>query len=214
MDLGSISFLARLSAESRARVENWIAALPPVTRRSLLIEVCRVLDFENAKTIFAPKETRLPHPDLNLMILGWNRTLAAMLTADYSMRGIPSQESSNESLMVARSLLHQMGISSLLDKTVEMMKCGQAEADTRGEIIHVFSPSIAKSDHFFDVLEESKSAEVARHKARNSALKELSSKQVRDKMNALVFPWRCLIDWSRLSHINSHNLNTNRSATA
>jgi hypothetical protein len=189
MDLGSISLLARLSAENRAQVENWIAALPPVNRRSLLIEVCRALDFENAKTIFAPKEARLPYPDLDLMIRGWNRTLAALLTDDYCIRGIPSQESSNESLSVAGSLLHQMGISSLLDKTVEMMKCGQAEANTREGIIHVLSPSIAKSDHFLDALEESKSAEVARYKARESALKELSLKQIRDTMKPLVFPW-------------------------
>ncbi len=91
--------------------------------------------------------------------------------------------------MVARSLLHEMGISSLLDKTVEMMKYGLAEADTRGAIIHVFSSSIAESDHFFDALEESKSAEVARYKARDSALRELSVKQIRDKMKSLVFPW-------------------------
>lgn len=189
MDMASISALGRLSADNRARVEHWISALSPITRRSLLIEVCRVLDFENAKTIFAPKEARLPYPDLDLMIRGWNRTLAALLTDDYCMRGIPSQESSNESLSVARSLLHQMGISSLLDKTVEMMKCGQAEVNTRDEIIHIFSPSIAASDHFFDALEESKSAEATRYKARDSALKELSSKQTRDKMKSLVFPW-------------------------
>jgi hypothetical protein len=185
----AIALLSQLAVENKRKVERWVADLPTVYRRYIVVEICRVLDFENVKQVLAPKEKRLPYPDLDLMIRGWNSTLAATLTPDYHMHGIPSRESNDESLMIARSILREMGISELLSKTVAMMKCGIAQAEWQGAVLKVFSPTIANSDHFFDQLDAWSSDEELEQYERRSAFKSLSTEEIKKKMKELVFPW-------------------------
>jgi len=91
--------------------------------------------------------------------------------------------------MVARSILREMGMSALLLKTAEMMKCRTAYAERQGPVIRVFSPSIAESDHFYDQLEAWRYEDAMNPHKRALDRIALSAEQIKRKMKDLVFSW-------------------------
>lgn len=185
-----VETLQRLAQEKHNEVTTWLANLNPYDRRALFIEVCRALDYEQVRQMAERPEHKLPYPDFDLMLRGWNETVVAMLTSDFQEEGIPARPSTHDSLRVGRSILHEMGLSSLLRKTASMVRHGMAEIAIEGDTLLIRSLNFATSDHFLDQIDIGalpKLNESARL-AFDTAPK--SKEQIQRCMEDLVFPWK------------------------
>jgi hypothetical protein len=180
-----IELIARLARENNDQVTAWAEKLRPVDRRGLFIEICRALDYEQIRQLEPRMKHALPYQEFDLMLRGWNQTVVQMLTPDFHEIGIPSRTSDSESLRLARSILYQLGLSSLLRKTVDMVAHGMASLEMRGESIHVQSHRFGSSDHFLDQVDML--AKTQSHS--NSVSGPITIERVRELMVGLVFPW-------------------------
>jgi hypothetical protein len=184
-----VETLQRLAQEKHNEVTTWLANLNPYDRRALFIEVCRALDYEQVRQMSEIPEHKLPYPDFDLMLRGWNETVVAMLTPDFQEDGIPARPSTHDSLRVGRSILHEMGLSSLLRKTASMVQHGMAEIASEGDTLFIRSLNFATSDHFLDQIDIGALPKLNEPVRSASYPAPKSKEEIQQAMEDLVFPW-------------------------
>lgn len=185
-----VEILQRLAHEKHNEVTTWLAALNPYDRRALFIEACRALDYEQVRQISETPEHKLPYPEFDLMLRGWNETVVAMLTPDFHAEGIPARPSTHDSLRVGRSILHELGLSSLLRKTASTVRHGMAEIATEGNTLFIRSLNFATSDHFLDQIDIGALPKLSELAQSSFEASPKSSQEIQRAMEDLVFPWK------------------------
>ena len=180
--------LERLAQEKHDEVTKWLASLTPYDRRALFIEVCRALDYEQVRQMSEVTRQKLSYPEFDLMLRGWNQAVVAMLTPDFHEDGLPALPSTNDTLRVGRSILHELGLVSLLRKTANMARHGMVDIATNGQTLTVESLNFASSDHFLDQVDIGELPKLGPPiQVPGTALK--SSEEIQTDMANLVFPW-------------------------
>lgn len=182
--------LERLAQEKHDEVTSWLASLNPYDRRGLFIEVCRALDYEQVRQMSAKSEYRLPYQEFDLMLRGWNATVVAMLTPDFNEQGLPARPSSQDTLRVGRSILHEMGLVSLLRKAAAMVSHGMAELTQEGNTLSINSLNFATSDHFLDQIDIGALPRLTQAERPLVDMPLKSSEEISEEMKGLVFPWK------------------------
>jgi len=128
--------LTELAAQEFESVRTWTRQLDPTSHVAFLIEICRVLDFHHVVQYLSKNtQHRLPIPDFDLMVRGWNPALGLLLSAPSTFRGVPLMESTSESRGAAMTFLHQLGRSVLLEESAQMIRFGMADGRTIGDHI-------------------------------------------------------------------------------
>ena len=210
MSDGPIQLFERLAEENRAEVIGIVNKLPPIARRGLFIEVCRSLDYEQVRQVFSRSNDRPSFPEFDVLTRGWNATVASMLTPDFHQQAIPIQTSSHESRSAARSILYRMGMSSLLQKVVGMMRAGMAEATTSGHSTQVRCLNNTASDHFLDQLDSDALVQLQEKSGIRNRPMEMSTEKVQEIMADLVFPWKTqwatMVGYSGDPRLDAHYL--------
>lgn len=189
MNRDPLQTLERVAQEKHHKVTAWLASLKPYDRRGLFIEVCRALDYEQVRQMSDEPEHRLPYQEFDLMLRGWNATLVAMLTPDFNEEGLPARPSTHDTLRVGRTILHEMGLVSLLRKTASMVRHAMTEVTWEGDILSIRSLNFATSDHFLDQIDI---GALPRLTPLGGSLLEMrlkSLEDIREEMKNLVFPW-------------------------
>src|SRR6185437_3001251 len=153
MSQDPLETLGQLANEKETQVTAWIASLSSHDRRGIFIEVCRALDYEQVRQMSESSDAGLQYQEFDLMLRGWNRTVVAMLTPDFIEEGFPFRPSTEDSLRVGRSILHEMGLISLLRKTASMVRHGMAELRWEENSLSIRSPKFSSSDHFLDQID-------------------------------------------------------------
>ncbi len=187
--------LTELAAQELESVKTWTRELDPTFRVAFLIELCRVLDFQHVMQYLSKNtQHRMPIPDFDLMLRGWNPALGLLLSASSTFRGIPLQESTSKSRGAAMTFLHQLGRSVLLEESAQMIRFGMADGRTIGDrIVLKMSERVAR-DYFLDRLEPEKLADIEKKAGGPDPLRSQIEKSllqdVTTRMEHLVFPWR------------------------
>jgi hypothetical protein len=85
--------LSLLADQELASVKTWIDTLKFPQHILLLIEACRVMDFQHVVEDFSKKpEHKLPIPDFDIVIRGWNPALGLLLPHAGGSHGVPLAE--------------------------------------------------------------------------------------------------------------------------
>lgn len=205
--------LTELAAQELESVKTWIRELDPTFRVAFLIELCRVLDFQHVVQYLSKNtQHRMPIPDFDLMLRGWNPALGLLLSASSTFRGIPLRESTSKSRSAAMAFLHQLGRSVLLEESAQMIRFGMADGRTIDDrIVLKMSERVAK-DYFLDRLEPEKLAAIEKKASwpdpLRSQVEKSLLKDVTAKMENLVFPWRTthgtMIGYSAEPELDNH----------
>jgi len=182
--------LERLAQEKHDEVTQWLASLNPYDRRALFIDVCRALDYEQVRQMSEGSQYKLPYPEFDLMFRGWNQTVVAMLTPDFQEDGLPARPSTHDTLRVGRSILHEMGLVSLLRKTANMVRHGMVDIATDGKTLTVQSLNFASSDHFLDQVDVGELPKLSESTRGQIGTTLKSREEIERDMADLVFPWR------------------------
>lgn len=185
-----VETLEHFAQEKLDQVTKWVASLNPYDRRGLFIEVCRALDYEQVRQMSDKPERKLPFQEFDLMLRGWNATVAAMLTPDFNEDGLPARPSTHETLRVGRSILHEMGLVSLLRKTAGMVRHGMAELKREGNRLSIRSLNVATSDHFLDQIDMGALPRLNQPEGPIIEMPLKSLKEITEEMKGLVFPWK------------------------
>lgn len=181
-----------LADRNRSEVVGWLKRQAPSDQRGLLIEACRALDYQHVLQYLSKNPThKMNAPDFDLMIRGFNGILGAVLSTPYDEDGIPLGGGTPESLRLARSLLHKMGTSAVLDKAAAMLRHGMADIEYVDDIIHFRMADLSLSDHFLDQVDVWKYSSLNDSHSESSITQDesLSVAQIRERMADLVFPW-------------------------
>ena len=184
-----IQIFEQLAQQKYDEVSSFLKALDPYERRALFIEVCRALDYEQVRQMTESDSTKLPYPEFDLMLRGWNTAVAVMLTPDWIGEGIPAKPSTTDTLRVGRSILHEMGLVSLLRKTISMMNHGMAGAVVTGSSIEINSLNFGSADHFLDQIDVGALPRVTLPKNPLASVPLKSTQEIDEEMRTLVFPW-------------------------
>lgn len=181
-----------LADRNRSEVVGWLKRQAPSDQRGLLIEACRALDYQHVIQYLSKNPIhKMNAPDFDLMIRGFNGILGAVLSTPYDEDGIPLGGGTPESLRLARSLLHKMGTSAVLDKAAAMLRHGMADVEYVDDIIHFRMADLSLSDHFLDQVDVWKYSSLDDSHSESSVTPDesLSVPQIRERMADLVFPW-------------------------
>jgi len=145
------SELITLSDTELERIE---ASLPmdPVLCFILLTETIRVYDYFNLGNPDSVSKCGLSFQELDVMKMGWNLAASLLFKPIDNVRGFPIMESTNETRIQAISLLYQLGCSSLLRRTAEMIKSGILSYEKGIDNYTFFITSIGKTQ-FLDEME-------------------------------------------------------------
>jgi hypothetical protein len=189
------SRLSELAGKELASVTTWINQLEPPQHITLLIEICRVMDFWHVVQTFSKnRELKLPIPDFEIMVRGWNPALGLLLSHSGGFQGVPLMESTARSRETAMTLLHQLGRFVVLKESSEMIKHGMAEADCAGDLIRIRMSDRVSTDHFLDRLEPEKLKELEQKIEGFDPVKSLVDEYRVDDLDArmerLLFPWK------------------------
>jgi hypothetical protein len=205
--------LTELAAQELESVKTWARELDPTFRVAFLIELCRVLDLQHVMQYLSKNtQHRMPIPDFDLMLRGWNPALGLLLSAPSTFRGIPLQESTSKSRDAAMTFLHQLGRSVLLEESAQMIRFGMADGRRIGDrIVLKMSERIAR-DYFLDRLEPEKLKHLEKKAGWSDPLQSQIDKSllkdVTARMERLVFPWRTshgtMIGYSAEPELDNH----------
>lgn len=122
-----------LATHELATVEDRVARLAPVEVLVLLVEVCRVTDYQHVRRFFQVGEDSIETEiEFEIAMRGWNAAMSLLLPSAEVTDGIPLMESTHSSRANAMTLLAQLGRGRLLSQTTEMTSAGLVEGDTRG----------------------------------------------------------------------------------
>jgi hypothetical protein len=186
--------LSAASATQLASAQKWLNGLTGAEHTVLLMEVCREMDYRNVLQAYAQDpEQKLAPPTLDVMYQGWNLALSLLLPFGRGVKGVPLMESTPDSRHHAMTLLQQLGRSSLLQQTAEMLRHGMVEGVADGDTISLRTSERALIDRFLDQLETAKLKEWSKRSRQDGEMgTQLDSPLLPDidaRMKRLVFPW-------------------------
>ena len=117
----------------------------------ILTETIRVLDLYSFSSDSNSQEeaSRIQH--LDVMKMGWNLA-ASYLFKPIHEKGFPILKSTTESRLNAAGLLFNLGCTTLIKRTVEMIKAGILSVERKGSLFTFKNTSIANSQ-FLDYME-------------------------------------------------------------
>jgi hypothetical protein len=215
--------LSVLADQEFDSVKTWIGTLEFPQHVLLLIEACRVMDFQHVLQAFSKKpEHKLPVPDFDIMIRGWNPALGLLPPHAGGSHGVPLAESTPESRNQTMAFLHQLGRFSVLKQSAGMVRHGMLEGELVNGCIVLRLGSRLSTDFFLDRLDRNKLNELRDKVSGFNPLETLEAEsKVGDldaRMEALVFPWKTAagtmigyqaepdIDRYFLAHVTQHTL--------
>jgi hypothetical protein len=187
--------LSELADQEFASAKAQIDQLQFPRHLILLIEICRVLDYHHVLQVFSRNPAnKLPVPDFDIMVRGWNPAVALLLSHYRVVHGIPLMESTPESQRYAMALLHQLGRFSLLKQEAEMIRHGMTDGELVDDRIVLRMSSRTSTDHFLDRIDEDKLRHLQdKMKGSDPTRQFLGEHRIDDldaRIEALVFPWR------------------------
>ena len=176
-------------------IKAWTDTLTFPQHLLLLIEVCRVMDFQHVVQTFSKNpDHKLPIPDFDIMVRGWNPALGLLLPHVGGVNGVPLAESTSQSRNHATTFLHQLGRFSILKQSADMIRHGMLEGEFVDSRIVLRTSTRLSIDHFLDRLDAATLTEL-RDKATGfgpiqhpKVQTEIADINVR--MERLVFPWK------------------------
>lgn len=176
------------------RVVSWTKQLEFPAHVGILIEACRVLDLHHVLQVFSKKpENKLPIPDFDIMVRGWNAALGLLLPHARGLHGIPLMESTDESRAAAMTFLDQLGRSSLLKQTADMIRHGMVDGEFIGDHISLKMSDRTSLDHFLDRVDSDLLRDLSEKMGwsdpAQSYLDENRIDDLEARLAQLVFPW-------------------------
>ncbi len=205
--------LTELAAKELESVKTFARQFDAASQVAFLIEICRVLDFHHVMQYLSKNtQHRLPIPDFDLMVRGWNPALGLLLATPSTFRGVPLMESTSESRGAAMTFLHQLGRSVLLGESAQMIRFGMADGRTIGDRIVLRMSERVTRDYFLDRLEPEKLKKIEKKAGwsdpQDSQIDKSLLKDVAARMERLVFPWRTgrgtMIGYSAEPELDNH----------
>lgn len=187
--------LDELADQEFQHVKTWIDQFQFPQHITLLIELCRVMDYLHVLQSFSRSpEPKIPIPDLTIMLLGWNPALGLLLPHAGGFNGVPLAESTTDSRAIATSLLHQLGRFSLLKRTAQMIRHGMAEGELEGGRIVLRASDRVSNNHLVDDLDAIKFQHLSSHMHDfdpvHMFINETRVEDLQARLQALVFPWK------------------------
>ena len=187
--------LDELADQEFQHVKTWIDQFQFPQHITLLIELCRVMDYLHVLQSFSRNpEPKISIPDLTIMLLGWNPALGLLLSHAGGSSGVPLMESTTDSRASAMSLLHQLGRFSLLKRTAQMMRHGMADGEHEGDRIVLRASDRVSNNHLVDDLDAIKLQHLARQMNDFDPIQmfinETRVEDLQGRLQALVFPWK------------------------
>jgi hypothetical protein len=187
--------LAALASEEFERQRKQVAELPEGSQTLLLIEGCRVLDFQHVVHFMSSTPERfLTEFEFVVMVRGWNAFVALLLPHVGKLKGIPSAESTPEFRQVILSILLGLGSATMLRENAEMFRHGMAECNIENNVITFRMSDRCGLDHFLDRLEGEKlrrlEEEMPGRDIFRKAIAETTVPDLDERIRALVFPWK------------------------
>src|SRR3954468_3863107 len=102
--------LNQIATRELDSVKALIATFESPDQIVLLIEICRVMDYQHVLQIFSRNpQNKLPVPDFDIVARGWNPALGLLLPHVAGFKGMPVMESTAQSRVAALRFLHQLG---------------------------------------------------------------------------------------------------------
>jgi hypothetical protein len=186
--------LAAIALAAFERQREELARLPDGSQTLLLIEGCRVLDFQHVVHFMSKTPERfLSEFEFAVMMRGWNAFIALLLPNVGKIRGIPSVESTPEFRHSILSILMSLGSATLLRENAEMFRHGMAECTIEESVITFRMSDRCGVDHFLDRLEAEKlrrlEATMPGENVFREAIQRTKIDNLDDRIRALVFPW-------------------------
>lgn len=149
--------LDALADEELAKIDSEVSQLSPVAARGLLVEVIRAFDMRHVGQVLSNDiRHKISEPAFTAMSRGWNLALSLLLKPAGDMRGVPSRESTSESIRASTSFLIRLGHITLLYENAAMLRHGMAGAVEDGSLIRLRMSDRVATDHYLDRLEDSK----------------------------------------------------------
>lgn len=187
--------LDELADQEFQRVKTWINRFQFPQHTTLLIELCRVMDYLHVtQGLSKNPEPKIPIPDLTIMLMGWNPALGLLLPHTGSFTGVPLMESTTDSRASAMTLLHQFGRFSLLKRTTQMIRHGMVDGELEGDRIILRASDRVSHNHLADNLDTVKLRELARQINQfdpvQKFIDETKVEDLQNRLEALVFPWK------------------------
>ena len=192
MEGQTITQRLELAASSEfTSVTSWLDQLPSPERVALLIDLCREIDCWAVEYAFSDDEQITHFQTFDMLLRGWNDALALLLPSGRGIKGFPLGASTDNTRCLARTLLHQLGRSSLLSQAVAMLRHGIFEGTLRDNAIVLRMTDRAATYHFLDQMEASKLKEVEeRHDIpRAHPFQQFLLSDLEARIKPLVFPW-------------------------
>ena len=183
--------LSQLADAEMQSAKEWIDRLEAAHRVLLLIEACRVMDYHHVQQVFSKNiEAKLPVPDFDIVVRGWNPALGQLLPQAGRLNGFPFQESTPETRAIAMTYLHQLGRVTLLRQSADMVRYGIMNGEVADGSIVLTMSERASTDHFLDRLDTSALKELDDGPNPFQALiDETAVEDLEARLAALVSPW-------------------------
>jgi hypothetical protein len=159
---------------------------------AILVEACRCLDHAHVVQMMTPHEHAwLPPQDFDIIVRGWNVLLSLLLERMGGYSGVPMGESTPELRQMAMSLLHAAGRYVLMSRTAEMVRHGMVTGVTSDAKIEVWISERAASDHFHDLADLNRLAQLQAKatRAHRPDPQGAEGRRIVGRMAALTFPW-------------------------
>jgi hypothetical protein len=198
MTISRTEMADRLGAIARAEFERQreeVFCLPDGSQTLLLIEGCRVLDFQHVAHFMSKSpEQFLPEFEFAVMMRGWNAFVALLLPYVGRLKGIPNVESTPELRQSVLSILMALGSATLMRENAEMFRHGMAECSIEDNVITFRMSDRCSVDHFLDRLEADKLRRLQDtmhgENVFREAIRRTKVENLDDRIRALVYPWR------------------------
>lgn len=123
-----------------------------VTCFVLLFETTRIYDFLHFGGKHEITKHRISFQELDVIKYGWNLAVNLLFKSVRHFKGIPVMESTEETRKSAISILYQLGCTTLLKRTSDMVKSGVLEAD-KNDCQFSFSMSEEAKHQYHDAIE-------------------------------------------------------------
>ena len=136
-------------------IEAIEGALPkdPIQCFVLFTETIRIMDLfsisQNIESKVSDSKMGIQH--LDVMKLGWNLA-ASYLFKDVKVKGFPIMESTDSTRSSAASFLYKLGCTSLLKRSVEMIRSGFLSVEKSGNTF-IFRKTDVTDSQFLDQME-------------------------------------------------------------
>jgi hypothetical protein len=155
-----------------------------------VMEACRVMDYEHVLNFISRNPNhRLPAPEFDTLVRGWNPFMALALPRMAEMGGIPIRESTAEFRGHIRALLYSLGSYSVVKKAVEMLRAGMVTASEGEGHISIHLHDRTAIDHFLDPLEYNKLEDALGPAEKQPEFTKDRIDTIRRLMEPLTFPW-------------------------